>query len=212
MNDSNKPDRLHLVDLLIEGNEDLSVRRWTGPSPHEGRPIVVGAEERCTAEPIPVLIAGDEDLTVRPWGRSTAARNAAEEASSLPWPDAEGTVPGEGVPQSIHVETIGGVTVVSFSGGVGAEGLLEAADRLDRLIDDPAHRRLLLNLSHVPFLASAALARLIKLRKKAHTHRGELRLCCVHPDLMEVFRISRVDRVFRIYDDEPSARAAWGQE
>jgi anti-sigma B factor antagonist len=211
MNDSNKPDRLHLIDLLVEGNEDLSVRRWTGPSPYEGRPIV-GAEERFTADPIHVVIVNDEDLTVRPWGRSTAARNVAEEASSLPQPDAEGTVPREGLPQNFHVETVEGITVVSFSDGVGAEGLLEAADRLDRLVDDPAHRRLLLNLSHVPFLASAALARLITLRKKAHTLRGELIVCCVHPDLMEVFRISRVDHVFPIYDDEPSALAAWGQE
>jgi anti-sigma B factor antagonist len=35
--------------------------------------------------------------------------------------------------------------------------------------------------------------------------KGKLKLCCIHPDLLEVFRITRLDQVFEIYSDEQAA-------
>jgi anti-sigma B factor antagonist len=35
--------------------------------------------------------------------------------------------------------------------------------------------------------------------------KGKLKLCCIHPDLLEVFRITRLDQVFEIHADEQAA-------
>ncbi|HEV3122339.1 MAG TPA: STAS domain-containing protein [Isosphaeraceae bacterium] len=35
--------------------------------------------------------------------------------------------------------------------------------------------------------------------------KGKLKLCCIHPDLLEVFRITRLDQVFEIFDEEQEA-------
>ena len=70
---------------------------------------------------------------------------------------------------------------------------------LDRLIDSVAMRsglRLVIDLSNVPYLASPVLSKLINLKKQLRVGGGRLGLQHVHPDLVEVFRITRLDRVF----------------
>jgi anti-anti-sigma factor len=71
-------------------------------------------------------------------------------------------------------------------------------ESLDRLIDSRAMRsgqRLVIDLSSVQYLASPILGKLINLKKQLGG-RGRLILQHVHPDLVEVFRITRLDRVF----------------
>jgi anti-anti-sigma factor len=71
-------------------------------------------------------------------------------------------------------------------------------ESLDRLIDSRAMRsgqRLVIDLSSVQYLASPILGKLINLKKQLGG-RGRLMLRHVHPDLVEVFRITRLDRVF----------------
>jgi anti-sigma B factor antagonist len=58
--------------------------------------------------------------------------------------------------------------------------------------------RLTLDLSAVPYLSSAALAKLISLKKKVVGVSGKLTLENLHPDLLEVFRLTRLDQVFDI--------------
>jgi anti-anti-sigma factor len=73
------------------------------------------------------------------------------------------------------------------------------SEDLDALIDKSSEKlgsRLVLDLSHVQFLSSAALGKLINLKKKVVGVRGTLRLENLSSDLLEVFRITRLDRVF----------------
>jgi anti-anti-sigma factor len=72
-------------------------------------------------------------------------------------------------------------------------------ESLDSLIDSVAMRsglRLVIDLSHVQYLASPVLGKLINLKKQLGGCGGRLGLQHVHPDLVEVFRITRLDRVF----------------
>jgi anti-sigma B factor antagonist len=67
----------------------------------------------------------------------------------------------------------------------------------DRLIDLVAMRsglRMVIDLSEVQDLASSVLGKLINLKKRLGG--GRLGLQHVHPDLVEVLRITRLDRVF----------------
>ena len=71
MKDPNQLDSLDHVDLTIEGNEDLSVRPWQGPSPFDTNPTT-GTSDSFSRENLHTFIVSDEDLTVRPWRLATA--------------------------------------------------------------------------------------------------------------------------------------------
>lgn len=109
--------------------------------------------------------------------------------------------------QHLRLETIEDVTVVSFvdSRIVTDVDIQEVGDQLYSLVEDQGHTQLLLNFGNVQYLSSAALGKLIQLKKKVGNKKGQLKLCCIHPDLMEVFKITRLDQVFPIYKDEQSA-------
>ena len=107
----------------------------------------------------------------------------------------------------LSTETIDGVTVVSFIDTkiVTEENIQEVGDQLYQLVDVEGKRQLLLNFGNVQYLSSAALGKLINLKKKVGAVKGKLKLCCIHPDLLEVFRITRLDQVFEISPDEQAA-------
>lgn len=107
----------------------------------------------------------------------------------------------------LSTETIDGVTVVSFVDTkiVTEENIQEVGDQLYQLVDVEGKREILLNFGNVQYLSSAALGKLINLKKKVGAVKGKLKLCCIHPDLLEVFRITRLDQVFEIYAEEQAA-------
>ena len=110
----------------------------------------------------------------------------------------------QGSRRHLRLEPVGDVNVVSFvdSKIVTEEDIQEVGDQLYSLVEEEGHRQLLLNFGNVRYLSSAALGKLINLKKKVGVAKGKLKLCCIHPDLLEVFRITRLDQVFEIYPDE----------
>jgi anti-sigma B factor antagonist len=107
----------------------------------------------------------------------------------------------------LRLENVDGVTVVSFVDTkiVTDENIQEVGDQLYSLVEDEGHKELLLNFGNVQYLSSAALGKLINLKKKVGAVKGKLKLCCIHPDLLEVFRITRLDQVFEIHAEEQAA-------
>lgn len=91
-------------------------------------------------------------------------------------------------------EDLGDVQVIRPTGG-GSDS--ESWDRLiDSLVEVRSGRRLVIDFSGVQCLASPVLGKLIHLKKRLGAAGGRLGLQHVHPDLMAVFRITRLDRVF----------------
>jgi anti-sigma B factor antagonist len=72
---------------------------------------------------------------------------------------------------------------------------------LDTLIDKSAEKRgvrLVLDLGDVEYMSSSALGKLIDLKKTVVGRGGKLRIENLRPDLLEVFRITRLDQFFDI--------------
>jgi anti-sigma B factor antagonist len=61
---------------------------------------------------------------------------------------------------------------------------------------------LLLNFENVDYLSSAVLTELIKIHRAVHDTGGELRLCTVSPTIREIFRITNLDQMLGIHEDE----------
>ena len=64
---------------------------------------------------------------------------------------------------------------------------------------------MLLNFRAVQYMSSTMLAVLLKYARRVAGLRGQLKLCCIAPDLLEVFRITRFDRLFEIHAEELTA-------
>jgi anti-anti-sigma factor len=71
-------------------------------------------------------------------------------------------------------------------------------DRLKHAFSEKQGVQLVLDLSHIQYIRSDTLGKLIGLKKQLAGVKGRLTLAHLHPDLWEVFRITRLDRVFDI--------------
>ena len=87
----------------------------------------------------------------------------------------------------------------------------QVGSELFRLVDQQDCLRLLLNFSEVEFLSSAGLGKLITLDKKLKARGGKVRLSNLSPELHDIFRITRLDKLFEIEEDEADALEAFEQ-
>jgi anti-sigma B factor antagonist len=113
----------------------------------------------------------------------------------------------------LRIKRVGNVTVVEFADRKILEELSiqEIGDELRGLVDAEPGGQLLLNFSNVDHLASAALGMLITLHKKVQEQNGRLKLSNINRQIFQVFRITRLNRVFDIYETADEALGAFQQ-
>jgi anti-sigma B factor antagonist len=70
-------------------------------------------------------------------------------------------------------------------------------------------RKVLLNFEHVKFMSSAMIGKLLTLNKRCTADKIKLKLANVSPNLMEVFKITKLTKLFDIQSDEAAAMAAF---
>jgi anti-sigma B factor antagonist len=102
-----------------------------------------------------------------------------------------------------------GATIVTIipSRVVSEEDIQQFATQLNHVVVDNGRSQLVIDFGKVKFLSSAALGRLVALKKRIREAKGTLKLCCIDSNLLEVFRITRLDSVFEIHKDLASALA-----
>lgn len=74
----------------------------------------------------------------------------------------------------------------------------EIGDTLGRLIDGREYPKILLDFTNVDHLSSAALGMLINANNRLRLRNGQLRLCKIRPQILEVFAITKLNKLFRI--------------
>ena len=84
------------------------------------------------------------------------------------------------------------------------------SETLFSLIEEQTPIRLMLSFSRVRHLSSSALGVLIRLHKRISESGGELRLCCIQPTIYEIFKITKLNKVFQIYEDKAEALRSMG--
>lgn len=87
--------------------------------------------------------------------------------------------------------------------------IAELQDELSRLVEGEPGVKLLLNFANVDHLSSAALGMLITLNKRVGTAGGVLKLSDIKPQLLEVFKITRINKILNIYGNSGEAKAAF---
>lgn len=76
---------------------------------------------------------------------------------------------------------------------------------LKDLVDASVQARFVFDFQPVAYLSSSALGMLISLQKRFLQRKANLKLSGINDEIMEIFRITKLDTVFDIYKDLPSA-------
>jgi anti-sigma B factor antagonist len=115
-------------------------------------------------------------------------------------------------PNRLVMYPIRDALVVVFSEPMVLDALQvqEIGDELYKLVDGRACRKLILDLSKVQMLSSAALGVLINLKKKSDAIKGKVVLCGVRKEPMKVFQITHLNKVFDMKANEEEALAVFG--
>ena len=107
----------------------------------------------------------------------------------------------------ISVEYTENAIIVAFTD----EKILEEKDiqalqeSIMSVIEQAERVNLILDFCNVRFLSSAVLGLLIRISKKVYERAGQLRLCNINPKIYEIFKITRLTKIFDIYQDVESA-------
>ncbi len=113
----------------------------------------------------------------------------------------------------LKIKRSGSISVVEFADRKILEELSiqQIGDELRRLAEAENGVQLLLNFENVEHLASAALGMLITLHKKVQEQNGSLKLSNINRQIYQVFRITRLNRVFDIHDSAEKALKSFGK-
>ena len=107
----------------------------------------------------------------------------------------------------LDIEEVGNATVATFvDKKILDEGNIQIiGNQLFSLVEDEGRDTIVLDFSNVEYLSSAALGKLITMDKKVKSAKGKLRLCCVRPDIYEVFAITKLNKLFDMRDTREQA-------
>ena len=99
------------------------------------------------------------------------------------------------------------IRIVEFTNNkiLDEANIAEIGNTLNALIDEMASPKLLLDFVTVDHLSSAALGMLINANNRIKQKNGKFRLANIKPQIMEVFKITKLDKLFRIHQSREEA-------
>jgi anti-sigma B factor antagonist len=85
----------------------------------------------------------------------------------------------------------------------------EIRSELNQVIGKQSGPDLLLDFANVEFMSSAMLGLLGQFHKKITAGHGRLKMCGIRKEIMQVFKLTSLDRLFSIHADAPAALATF---
>jgi anti-anti-sigma factor len=102
------------------------------------------------------------------------------------------------------------LTIVFEDARILDETKLEQLSRdLMEMLNKTTEERVILDFRNVKFMSSSMLGKLIQINKKAVEFKVKLKFCSIDPEIRQVFKITKLDKVFDIEADEAASRAAF---
>ena len=116
---------------------------------------------------------------------------------------------------SLKTKEIDGVLIVGFSGGkLLDEQVIQQVgkDLLATVSAAEEGKKILLTFHNVSFMSSAMLGRLVMFLKSCKQADVELKVCSISPDILEVFKITKLNKLFDIQKNEQKALEAFNKK
>ncbi len=110
------------------------------------------------------------------------------------------------------IRTMFDVTIVNFDEAriLDAMQIETIGEELYRLVDEMDRKKLILDFTKVQFLSSGAVGVLINLRNKTAAINGTFAICGMRKELLKVFEIMKINKLFTFCADENEALKAVG--
>lgn len=104
-------------------------------------------------------------------------------------------------PKRIAVDKKGEYTVMRFRDTdiLDQINIHEMGKEMYAVVESCPSIKLIVDFSGVLYLSSSALGKLISLKRKVEENSGILKMCRIKAEIMEVFRITKLDTIFDIY-------------
>src|SRR6056297_4128894 len=111
-------------------------------------------------------------------------------------------------------ENNGEVLVVGFMDSkiLDSQRIEQVGRELQEAVPQAVHKKLLLNFRGVSFMSSAMITKLVMLNKTCKAQGISLKFSDVSPNVMEVFKITKLNKLFDIYDSEEKAIASFDKK
>jgi anti-sigma B factor antagonist len=102
-----------------------------------------------------------------------------------------------------------GIRVIEFTNSkiLDEANIAEIGSTLNVIIDENESPKLLLDFATVDHLSSAALGMLINVNNRVRQKNGQLRLANIKPQIIEVFVITKLNKLFKILPTRTEALA-----
>ena len=104
----------------------------------------------------------------------------------------------------IEVTKENNVTIVAVEGEIDVETSPQLRERFDELLAQGEHN-FVIDLGGVDFIDSSGLAAFVRLFKRVRVGEGDVKLCCIRPEILKNFELTRLNRVFDIFDTRAEA-------
>lgn len=104
----------------------------------------------------------------------------------------------------ITIDKEGQASIVDMNGNFDIASSVPFDEQLTALID-AGEKRILLDFSHVSFIASTGLRMLLKTAQRVKDEGGLLHLCCTNETVQEVFAMTGFDTILSIFGTREQA-------
>lgn len=113
------------------------------------------------------------------------------------------------MPESLIIDHDAGLGIVRFKDPsmLDALAIQRIGKELQLVIETDEAKTVIINFDGVRFLSSEALRVLIGLRAKADKSGRKVALCGIRQDLLRVFQLTNLDKLFTIFDTLDTAKA-----
>lgn len=115
---------------------------------------------------------------------------------------------------TLNTQKVEDVLVVYFSdSSILDESTMQSLGRdLMECVDRCEDQKLLLNFENVRFMSSAMLGKLVALSKKCKEQEVKLKLCSITKDIMQVFQMTKLNKVMDIEVSEEKAMKSFSKK
>jgi anti-sigma B factor antagonist len=105
-----------------------------------------------------------------------------------------------GIILNAHVKEVGGVPVVELEGEIDLSTSPVFKETVYQVIES-GHKDVVIDLNGLEFMDSTGLGVLVAALKKTSMVGGSIKLICNKRNILKVFTITGLDKVFSIYDN-----------
>lgn len=106
----------------------------------------------------------------------------------------------------LKIQQDGDITLVSFLDvSLLDETSIQPLGKQLEEISSKENVKLILSFKNIEYASSAVLGRLVKIYKLVRANKGTIKLCNIKNNILSVFKVTKLDKMFEIHPDEDKA-------